>query len=128
MNRSGNDALDARLPIKIDTTTNGEFAPKPLPQASVTANQVALSRVDAGGFSGTLATESCVVPTRSGTARLRIRFRRFDCSKFLTKAAGDSISRLRAAYANARDPSFVTYGPRTRAEFLRLRRLAHGQP
>ena len=48
--------------------------------------------------------------------------------RFVTKSADDSIARLRAAYADAHDPSFVTYGPRTRAEFLRFRRLSDGQP
>jgi hypothetical protein len=34
--------------------------------------------------------------------------------------AADALSRTRAAYAEAPDPSFATYGPRTRREFLRL--------
>ena len=35
--------------------------------------------------------------------------------------ASDSLARTRAAYAEEPDPSFATYGPRTRREFLRLR-------
>jgi len=34
--------------------------------------------------------------------------------------AGDSVDRARAAYANAEDPAFETYGPKTRAEYRRL--------
>jgi hypothetical protein len=51
-----------------------------------------------------------------------------DPARFLIKSADDSISRLRSAYADARDPSFATYGPRTQSEFLRFRRLSNGQP
>jgi hypothetical protein len=51
-----------------------------------------------------------------------------DPARFLIKSADDSISRLRSAYADARDPSFATYGPRTRSEFVRFRRLSNGQP
>jgi predicted TIM-barrel fold metal-dependent hydrolase len=51
-----------------------------------------------------------------------------DPARFLIKSADDSISRLRSAYADARDPSLATYGPRTRSEFLRFRRLSNGQP
>ena len=47
---------------------------------------------------------------------------------FLTTSADDSISRLRAAYADVPDPSFLTYGPRTRAEFVRFHRLSAGLP
>ena len=38
---------------------------------------------------------------------------------------GDAVARSRVAYAEAPNPSFATYGPRTRREFLNLRRL-HG--
>lgn len=47
MNDRDNGAPGGKLPVKIGTTTNGEFAPKPLPKASIAANQVALSRADA---------------------------------------------------------------------------------
>jgi uncharacterized protein len=36
----------------------------------------------------------------------------------------DLVSRARADYANAPDPSFLTYGPKTRRELLRLRALS----
>lgn len=35
--------------------------------------------------------------------------------------AGDAISRARENYRNAPDPSFLTYGPRTRREFLNFK-------
>lgn len=38
---------------------------------------------------------------------------------------GDAVARSRVAYAEAPNPSFATYGPRTRREFLNLRRW-HG--
>jgi predicted TIM-barrel fold metal-dependent hydrolase len=41
-------------------------------------------------------------------------------SIFQKKAENDVISEARAAYAQAPDPSFQTYGPRTRAQFLRF--------
>ena len=34
--------------------------------------------------------------------------------------AGDAVDRARTNYANHVDPSFLTYGPKTRREFLRL--------
>jgi hypothetical protein len=40
-------------------------------------------------------------------------------SKHLAK---DAVSRIREDYRNAPDPAFVTYGPKTRREFLNLRR------
>jgi predicted TIM-barrel fold metal-dependent hydrolase len=42
---------------------------------------------------------------------------------FLKKADADSIMRLRADYAENPDPAFETYGPRTRREYLALKRL-----
>jgi Predicted metal-dependent hydrolase of the TIM-barrel fold len=38
---------------------------------------------------------------------------------------GDAVARSRVAYAESPNPSFATYGPRTRREFLNLRRW-HG--
>jgi hypothetical protein len=42
------------------------------------------------------------------------------------QAKKDFISTARENYAEASDPSFMTYGPRTRAEFLRFLTLAGG--
>ena len=39
-----NDPQGARLPIKLDTTTNGEFTPRPLEKHSQCANQLARER------------------------------------------------------------------------------------
>ncbi len=39
-------------------------------------------------------------------------------------AAGDRVGRARQAVREAPDPSFLTYGPRTRREFLRLLRAS----
>jgi uncharacterized protein len=36
-------------------------------------------------------------------------------------ASRDRVARERAAYLERPEPSFLTYGPRTRREFLRLR-------
>ncbi len=38
---------NARLPIRLDSTSNGEFAPVPLPRACVLANALARGRADA---------------------------------------------------------------------------------
>ena len=40
------DPDGTRLPIKIDSTTNGEFAPVPLPEVNRIANATALTRAD----------------------------------------------------------------------------------
>ncbi len=46
----------------------------------------------------------------------------------LQRASVDSLTRRRHAYLEARDPSFQTYGPKTRAEFLALRRRQGAGP
>jgi predicted TIM-barrel fold metal-dependent hydrolase len=45
-NRFANDPHGTRLPIKVDTTSNGEFMPRPLSAANNLANQTALSDAD----------------------------------------------------------------------------------
>jgi hypothetical protein len=42
-----NDPDGTRLPIKIDTTSNGEFMPRPLSEANIKANRMALENCDA---------------------------------------------------------------------------------
>ena len=44
------------------------------------------------------------------------------------RAEGDAIAREKQAYVEERDPSFVTYGPKTRREFFALRREQGGRP
>jgi predicted TIM-barrel fold metal-dependent hydrolase len=44
--RYRNDPDGVRLPIKVDTTTNGEFSPRPLERHNHTANSLALTRAD----------------------------------------------------------------------------------
>lgn len=44
------------------------------------------------------------------------------------RAAADPVSRLRQAYGAAPDPHYLTYGPKTRREFLAFRRLSGGEP
>ena len=43
-------------------------------------------------------------------------------------AANDALSREKQAYLEERDPSFVTYGPKTRREFFALRDAQGGRP
>jgi uncharacterized protein len=44
------------------------------------------------------------------------------------RTAGDVIQQQRVAYAEQPNPSFTTYGPRTRREFLNLRQWHGGEP
>ena len=44
--RYRNDPDGIRLPIKVDTTTNGEFSPRPLDRHNHAANTLALTRAD----------------------------------------------------------------------------------
>src|SRR5918992_727896 len=44
------------------------------------------------------------------------------------RGAKDRLGRIKAAYLDDPEPSFTTYGPRTRREFMRLYHLKHGQP
>jgi hypothetical protein len=48
--------------------------------------------------------------------------------KMQRRLAQDGVQRQRADYANDPRPSFATYGPRTRGEFLAFRRLAGDMP
>ncbi|MGY8962926.1 MAG: hypothetical protein ACKVKT_05150 [Rhodospirillales bacterium] len=41
-----NDPDGTRLPIKVDTTSNGEFMPRPLSEANLEANKRALIAAD----------------------------------------------------------------------------------
>ena len=45
--RHSNDPDGVRLPVKIDTTTNGEFPPRPLEKHNLCANDLALAQADA---------------------------------------------------------------------------------
>ena len=46
----------------------------------------------------------------------------------IERARSDAMYRRRQAYRRAPNPHFLTYGPKTRREFLRLNRLAGGRP
>ena len=51
-----------------------------------------------------------------------------DADEVLRRARSDAIFEQRIAYRHAPNPHFLTYGPKTRREFLRLRRLGGGNP
>ena len=53
---------------------------------------------------------------------------RLDARKLAADASADSVATSRAAYAERPNPSFATYGPRTRREFANLLRASGGQP
>ena len=44
------------------------------------------------------------------------------------RTAADAVQRQRVAYAELPNPSFSTYGPRTRREFFNLRQWHAGEP
>ncbi len=46
----------------------------------------------------------------------------------LMRARSDEVFRQRQAYRQTPNPHYLTYGPRTRRDFLRLKRLNRGQP
>ncbi len=47
---------------------------------------------------------------------------RIDLEEVRLRAGNDAIASLRENYRNDRDPAFLTYGPKTRREFLNLKR------
>jgi hypothetical protein len=51
---------------------------------------------------------------------------RIDAGEVLERARADEVSRRRARYRERPDPSYLTYGPRTRREFLALLRARGG--
>ena len=46
----------------------------------------------------------------------------------LRRTRDDALYKERIAYRQTPNPHFLTYGPKTRREFLRLKRLSGGQP
>ena len=53
---------------------------------------------------------------------------RLDVGKLAAEAETDAVTRSRGEYAERPNPSFATYGPRTRREFANLLRMSGGQP
>lgn len=53
---------------------------------------------------------------------------RIDAEEVRLRAGRDGLSRERENYRNDPDPSYLTYGPRTRREFLNLKRWAGDAP
>jgi hypothetical protein len=51
-----------------------------------------------------------------------------DASAMRKKLSKDAVQKRKADYLNDPRPSFATYGPRNRAEFLALRELQGGMP
>ncbi len=51
-----------------------------------------------------------------------------ESKEVLMRARSDEIFRRRQAYRQAPNPHYLTYGPKTRREFLRLKRLSGGLP
>ena len=67
------DPEGTRLPIKLDTTSNGEFAPLPLPRHSALANQRALEQVGINARRLGMSRRDCVT-TSAGTATTLLAF------------------------------------------------------
>jgi uncharacterized protein len=51
---------------------------------------------------------------------------RIDAEEVLLRARNDELSRRRENYLNDRDPAYLTYGPKTRREFLQLKKWESG--
>jgi predicted TIM-barrel fold metal-dependent hydrolase len=49
-------------------------------------------------------------------------------AEILQRTKGDAVAQNRLAYSEAPNPSFTTYGPRTRREFLNLRQWQGSEP
>ncbi len=65
-----NDPAGRRLPIKLDSTSNGEFAPVPLPAAARAARQAAHDTVDAAARRLNLTRRQYLVCTLGAAATL----------------------------------------------------------
>ncbi len=61
--RFRHDPDGSRLPIKVDTTTNGEFAPRPLERSSRAANALASDRAGANAKRAGLSRRSFLTST-----------------------------------------------------------------
>jgi len=87
------DPEGTRLPIKLDSTSNGEYVPY------ATAN----ARAKVLGLNGAKVYGISAAEVKKHVAR-------------------DAVSVEKVEYAQNPQPHFLTYGPKTRREFLRLNR------
>ena len=51
-----------------------------------------------------------------------------EAQEVIERARSDPLNERRHAYRRSPNPHYPTHGPRTRREFLRLKRLAGGRP
>jgi hypothetical protein len=109
-----------RLPIKIDTTSNCEFEPRPLTPLQRAANAEARRRVDLVARRSGLVRRS-FFESLPGAASVLLAFndsdQPFDC---FSSALTDRGSLSKRACLESPNPSFQTFGPKTRREFLSL--------
>jgi hypothetical protein len=118
------DPEGRRLPIKLDTTSNGEFVPVPLSSANRESNRLAHDAAERNAKRLDISKRSFLV-SACGAASTLLAFnaaRVYGVSAAEVKkyVARDKVAREKAAYAERPEPHFRTYGPKTRREFLRF--------
>ena len=103
------DPEGTRLPIKLDSTSNGEYVPLPLAPANLAANRLAHEYATANARAKVLGLNGAKV---YGISAAEVK----------KHVARDAVSVEKVEYAQNPQPHFLTYGPKTRREFLRLNR------
>jgi len=135
-----------RLPIKLDCTSNGEFAPVPLDPDARRARALAHAALVDGASRLGQSRRRYVVsllgefqekfgyPALTPALKRKVfglnaaRVYGLKPDALRGRLAKDRVQRRKAEYLNDPRPSFATYGPRTGEEFLALRRLQGGRP
>ncbi len=107
------DPAGNRLPIKIDSASNGEHPPIPLCVEEIAANR--LAHEYAGRYSRKLG----------GSAA---RIHSIDLDVFARKRQVDEMGHKKKHYSRSPNPSFQTYGPKTTEQFKELWQKRGGRP
>jgi len=116
------DEVRGPLPVKVDSTSNGEFRPVPLAEHVARANSEAELRIGEHAKRVGLGRRAFLQSLcGAATTLLTLPERR-------RKTETDPIGTRKQAYRQVADPTFETYGPKTDAEYDALLAERGGLP
>ena len=117
-----NDPDGMRLPIKVDSNSNSEFMPRALNSLNEYGNSLALSNCDENARRVGKSRRSFLVSS-AGTATTLLAFNEAtaydlkveEVQKHTNK---DPVNAAKGNYLDIVDPSYLTYGPKNKRQFL----------